>query len=166
MMKVDLTGRVALVTGAAQNIGKAIADVYAENGARVIYTDIHLPAAQAAAARKTGCSALAMDVTDERQVQAAIDQTVLFYGKDAMFGDRLKQMLAHIPLGRPGAVEDIAYAALYLAAPESNYVNGHVLTVAVRLRRRPPVTYASSDLTSRRRGLPWPTDGCRASASW
>ena len=53
----------------------------------------------------------------------------LFYGKDAQFMDKFQQMLAHIPLGHPGKCEDIAYAALYLAAPESAYVNGHVLTV-------------------------------------
>ncbi|MCY3022788.1 MAG: SDR family oxidoreductase, partial [Planctomycetota bacterium] len=53
----------------------------------------------------------------------------LFYGKDAQFKAKFEQMLAHIPLGRPGKPEDIAYAALFLAAPESGYVNGHILTV-------------------------------------
>jgi 3-oxoacyl-[acyl-carrier protein] reductase len=53
----------------------------------------------------------------------------LFYGNDAQFMDKFQQMLAHIPLGQPGKPEDIAYAALYLAAPESGYVNGHVLAV-------------------------------------
>jgi 3-oxoacyl-[acyl-carrier protein] reductase len=249
MMKVDLSGQVALVTGAARNIGKSIADVYALNGARVVYADVLADEAATAAAAHPGCKAVIMDVTDERQVQAAIAQVAaefgrldilvnnagtntwkyrvpidqfpreewdrlisvdlnglyfvskaaagvmlsqgsgriiniasvlglvaarlqcafiaakgavvnltkamalelaprgvlvnaiapgsiltegtkaLFYGKDGQFSDKMQQMLAHIPLGQPGKSEDIAYAALYLAAPESGYVNGHVLTV-------------------------------------
>ena len=53
----------------------------------------------------------------------------LFYDKSGMFGDRVKQMLAHIPLGQPGSTEDVAYAVLFLAAPESRYVTGHVMVV-------------------------------------
>jgi 3-oxoacyl-[acyl-carrier protein] reductase len=53
----------------------------------------------------------------------------LFYGADGAFHDRAAQMLAHVPLGRPGTVEEVAHAALFLAAPESSYVNGHILTV-------------------------------------
>jgi NAD(P)-dependent dehydrogenase (short-subunit alcohol dehydrogenase family) len=53
----------------------------------------------------------------------------LFYGSDGKFRDSVQQMLAHIPLGRPGTTEEIAHAALFLAAPESSYVNGHILTV-------------------------------------
>jgi NAD(P)-dependent dehydrogenase (short-subunit alcohol dehydrogenase family) len=53
----------------------------------------------------------------------------LFYGEDGLFHTSVKEMLAHVPLGRPAEPEEIAYAALFLAAPESSYVNGHILTV-------------------------------------
>ena len=53
----------------------------------------------------------------------------LFYGDDGKFRDAVQQMLAHIPVGRPGTVEEVAHAVLFLAAPEASYVNGAVLTV-------------------------------------
>lgn len=53
----------------------------------------------------------------------------LFYGEDGSFKDDAQRLLNHIPLGRPGTPEEIASAALFLAAPESSYINGHVLTV-------------------------------------
>ena len=40
-----------------------------------------------------------------------------------------QSLLGHIPLGRPGEVEDIAQAALYLAGDDAKYVTGHVLVV-------------------------------------
>ena len=38
-------------------------------------------------------------------------------------------LLSHIPLGRPGEVEDIAKGVLYLASDDANYVTGHVLVI-------------------------------------
>ena len=81
MMKVDLSGQVALVTGAARNIGKSIADVYAVNGARVVYTDVLLDEAVQAASAHAGCKAVRMDVTDERQVEAVIAQIAAEFGR-------------------------------------------------------------------------------------
>jgi NAD(P)-dependent dehydrogenase (short-subunit alcohol dehydrogenase family) len=247
-MKVNLTGQIALVTGAARGIGKAIADLFVANGAHVIYTDVDLPVATESA-KAAGGEALALDVRDAAQVEAVIADIVrrhgrldiavnnagvntlahrvpidefpdaewqrildvdlhgvflisraaaavmrrqksgriiniasiaglvplrlqcpfvaakagvinltramalelgphgilvngiapgstltegtrrLFYGEDGLFKDAVRQMLAHVPLGRPGTPEEIAHAALFLAAPESSYVNGHILTV-------------------------------------
>lgn len=53
----------------------------------------------------------------------------LFYGDDGKFKDSVAQLLAHIPLGRPGKPEEVAHAALFLSAPEASYMNGHTLVV-------------------------------------
>lgn len=65
----DLTGKVALVTGAASGIGQAIAAAYAAAGARVVVADIARDKAiAAAAAMAPGAIGIGMDVTDEAQV--------------------------------------------------------------------------------------------------
>jgi len=42
---------------------------------------------------------------------------------------RTRQILERIPAGRWGEVSDLTGAAVYLASPASNYVNGHLLVV-------------------------------------
>jgi rhamnulose-1-phosphate aldolase/alcohol dehydrogenase len=78
-----LAGRIALVTGAASGIGKAIATRLAAEGACVVIADLDLEKAQAAAA-ELGSTDVAIgvkaDVTDEGEVQASIDATLLAFG--------------------------------------------------------------------------------------
>lgn len=249
MMKVNLTEKIALVTGAAGGLGRGITAALAENGARVVVADINLDLARETASAFPDAQALRFDVTNEAEVESGIREIVqqhgrldvlvnnagvntlahrvnidqfpteewdrilkvdltgvflvskvaarqmvaqkagriinissvlglvparlqspyvaakagvvnltrsmaielgcqgilvncvapgsimtegtkqLFYGPDGKFNDRVQSMLAHIPLGRPANVEEIAHAVLFLAAPESSYINGAVLAV-------------------------------------
>lgn len=248
-MRIDLNERVALVTGAARGIGRSIADTLAECGARVVYTDLRLEDVRSAAMERAGCSAMAMDVTDEAGVSRTIDRILadhgrldilinnagvntlahrvtidefpphewdriinvdlrglylvskaassamltqgggrivniasvvglvplrlqcafaaakagvinltkamaielgsrgvltncvapgsiltdgtrqLFYGADGKFNDKVRQLLAHVPLGRPGEPREVAQAVAFLVSPMASYINGAVLTV-------------------------------------
>lgn len=78
-----LATRIALVTGAASGIGKAIAQRLAAEGACVVIADLDADKAQAAA-EEIGSPDVAIgiraDVTDEEQVQAAVDACVLAFG--------------------------------------------------------------------------------------
>ena len=247
-MKVDLDGQVALVTGAGQGIGRAIAAALAANGARIAIVDVDRDAGEQAA-RDLGGRCWHADVTDHEAMAGVIDgigahfgglhvlvnnaginsggervpidrfpladwQRILqvdltgvfvvsraavplleaggggrivnissvaglvplrlqspfvaakagvinltrsmalelgprgilvnavapgstltrgterlFYGADGAFTEQAASLLAHIPLGRPARVEEVAAAVLFLAAPEASYVNGAILTV-------------------------------------
>jgi NAD(P)-dependent dehydrogenase (short-subunit alcohol dehydrogenase family) len=250
-MQVDLQGQVALVTGAAQGIGRAIADTLARNGARVVYTDLDSSRTdEAAKAAGPGHLSYALNVADgdaidrtvETIAQAAgrIDILVNNAGIGVKAGDRKSvdefpvetwdemiridltgvfrvsravvphmkartsgrviniasvlglvpmrlqssyvaakagvvnltrsmalelapfgilvngiapgstategwkrwigdakseeldlhaRLMSHIPLGRPASTQEIANGALFLAAPESSYITGHILPI-------------------------------------
>lgn len=78
-----LATRIALVTGAASGIGKAIAQRLAAEGAVVAIADLDLDKARAAAAEIGGTDVavgVAVDVSDEDAVQQAVDETLLAFG--------------------------------------------------------------------------------------
>jgi rhamnulose-1-phosphate aldolase/alcohol dehydrogenase len=78
-----LAGRIALVTGAASGIGKAIATRLVAEGAAVVIADLDLDKAQAAAA-ELGNTDVAIgvqaNVTSEDDVQASVDAALLAFG--------------------------------------------------------------------------------------
>ena len=79
-MRVDLQGQVALVTGGAQGIGRAIVESLVENGAAVAILDIEPESAQRTADEVSGGKkqviALAGDVADPAQL-AAVEKEIV-----------------------------------------------------------------------------------------
>lgn len=82
MSTAKLEGRVALITGAARGIGRAFAQRYISEGAKVVIGDINLSQAETTAqALGEHCTALQLDVTDQQSIDNGIAQTVASLGK-------------------------------------------------------------------------------------
>lgn len=71
MTSIDLTGRVALVTGGAQGLGEGMARALAAAGARVMIADVNEAGAQTAESLGEGHGFVHLDVTDEPGWEAA-----------------------------------------------------------------------------------------------
>jgi 3-oxoacyl-[acyl-carrier protein] reductase len=83
---LHLDDKIAIVTGAAQGIGKAIAELLARRGAQVIVADINFEKAQATAQAitdSTGCRAIAIhvNVADSASAQAMVDRVLQEFGR-------------------------------------------------------------------------------------
>ncbi len=80
-----LEGKVAIVTGAASGMGKAIAEAYAREGAKVVVSDLNLEGANAVAEaiKATGAEAFAIqtNVASSEDLQRLFEETKQAFGK-------------------------------------------------------------------------------------
>src|SRR3954451_20745530 len=95
-MQCELSGRVAFVTGAANGIGRAIAQRLSDNGAALVIADIDGPGARAAAASLPRALAVEVDIRDEDAIAAAISATLAAFGQlDILVNNAGVNTLAH-----------------------------------------------------------------------
>jgi len=83
---IDLSGKVTVVTGGAQGIGRAIAELLAQQGSNVVVADIQMEKAEATAkeiAANTSQQAIAVqvDVADSDSAKAMIDSAIAKFGR-------------------------------------------------------------------------------------
>jgi NAD(P)-dependent dehydrogenase (short-subunit alcohol dehydrogenase family) len=115
----QLEGKVAVVTGAAQGIGRAIADGLAAEGARIVVADLR-GAEEAAAAYRDGVG-LTLDVADEAQVAQLVDETVARCGgldvlvnNAGLYASLQMRPFTEIPLEEWRQVMDVNVASMFL----------------------------------------------------
>ena len=115
----SLDGSVAIVTGAAQGIGRAIADGLAAEGARIVVADLR--GAEEAAAAYEGGIGLAVDVADEAAVQRLVDETLercgaidVLVNNAGLYASLAMRPFTEIPLEEWRQVMDVNVASMFL----------------------------------------------------
>jgi NAD(P)-dependent dehydrogenase (short-subunit alcohol dehydrogenase family) len=114
-----LDGKVAVVTGAAQGIGRAIAEGLAEAGARIVIADVK--GAEEAAAAFTDGVGIMVDVADEAAVQRLADEAVercgsidILVNNAGLYASLEMRSFEQIPLDEWRQVMDVNVASMFL----------------------------------------------------
>ena len=78
-MQIEFKDKVALVTGAAGAIGKSVAQLFIQGGAKVFITDLK-PDVVNAVTKELGCMGMAANVCVETEVKSVVDAALKEYG--------------------------------------------------------------------------------------
>jgi NAD(P)-dependent dehydrogenase (short-subunit alcohol dehydrogenase family) len=114
-----LKDKVAIVTGAAQGIGRAIAEGLAAAGARIVVADLH--GADEAAAAFEGGIGITADVAAEDEVQRLVDEVVercgtvdILVNNAGLYASLAMRPFEEIPLEEWRKVMDVNVASMFL----------------------------------------------------
>ena len=114
-----LDGKVALVTGASQGIGKAIADGLASEGARIVVAD--LARAEEAAAAYPGGVGSTVDVASEDDVERMVAEAVercgsidILVNNAGLYASLAMRPFTEIPLEEWNRVMEVNVASMFL----------------------------------------------------
>ncbi len=119
-----LQDRVTIVTGGAAGIGKATAERFAEEGAKVVICDVNEAAGQAVAATLGPEAAFYhVDITDRAAVQTWIDAVIERYG-------RIDVLVNNAGVLRDGTLVKVKEGVLEKQMPEADFD----LVIAVNLK--------------------------------
>jgi NAD(P)-dependent dehydrogenase (short-subunit alcohol dehydrogenase family) len=114
-----MQGKVAIVTGGAQGIGRAIAEALAREGARIVIADLQ-GAGEAASAFPDGLGVTA-DVADEASVQRLADEVLercgtidVLVNNAGLYASLEMRSFEQIPLDEWRRVMDVNVASMFL----------------------------------------------------
>jgi len=118
-MSATLSGKVAIVTGGAQGIGRAIAEGLAAEGARIVIADLQR-AAEAAAGFPDGVG-LEVDVSSEEDTALMVEETLvrcdrvdILVNNAGLYASLEMRPFSEIPLDEWRRVMDVNVASMFL----------------------------------------------------